>query len=120
MTREIPVAFHVCSFTVCPTVTAKMPYEEFRSAVLRAGRFSAFEATETPRAAKMFTRLCADPWIDTDKSCGYPWTRVKARLEAKPEYIEIFECPICKGDKCRHRSRVLVRRDLIRPTEAKP
>ncbi len=112
--------FHVCSFTACPTVAAQMPYEEFRAAVLRAGRFSAFEARETQRAAKMFTRLCADPWIDTDKSCGYPWTVVQARCEAKPEYIDIFKCPICNGDKCRHRSRVLVRRDLIQPTEAKP
>jgi len=67
------------SFESVPRPKAKTTYEEFRQSVLDAGKFSAFEATHTPRMAGLFTRLCRDPLIETDNSCGYPWTLVWMR-----------------------------------------
>lgn len=64
-------------------------------AVLRvlhlAGRFSVFEATANDAIARTMTRLCHKGCsivrdgvrtdygrlIETDNSCGYPWTKVK-------------------------------------------
>ena len=51
-------------------------YAELKAAVLEAGRFSVFEATETPKAARFYTRLCKDPDIETFK-LGFPWTGVR-------------------------------------------
>ena len=70
---------HICSFQSAPTVTRKTRYEDLKEAVLRARRFSVFEATENQFAAGMYTRLCRDPEIETDISCGYPWTLVRRR-----------------------------------------
>ena len=50
-------------------------YEAVKTAVLEAGRFSAFEAVETPRA---FERLMQDPEIQVVEM-GYPWIGVKLR-----------------------------------------
>ena len=57
----------------------------------KAGRFSVFEATANDTIARMMTRLCYKGYstvrdgvrtdygrlIETDNSCGYPWTKVK-------------------------------------------
>jgi hypothetical protein len=43
----------------------------------RTGRFSVFEATENQTIANTMTRLCHSALIETDHSCGYPWTNVK-------------------------------------------
>lgn len=43
----------------------------------RTGRFSVFEATENQTIANTMTRLCRGPLIETDNSCGYPWTKVQ-------------------------------------------
>lgn len=58
----------------------KRTYETVKQAVLEAGRFSVFEASSTMKNAKLFTKLCADPEIETF-DMGYPWTGV--RLKAK-------------------------------------
>ena len=58
----------------------RLTYEAVKAAVLQAGRFSVFEATETPQRARLFDRLCQDPEIETDHtSCGFPWTLVRRR-----------------------------------------
>lgn len=75
-----PHIVHVCSFDALPKVTQRTTYESLRSAALKAGRFSVFEATDSPRAAKFFTRLCRDPTVKTTPM-GFPWTRVE---RAKP------------------------------------
>jgi len=57
----------------------RMTYAQFRDAVLKAGRFSCFEATDSDWSAGMFTALCRDPEIETDLSRGFPWTLVRLR-----------------------------------------
>ena len=67
------------------TPKLRRDYAAFREAVLKAGRFSVFEATETAWRARLFTDLCNDPTIETDISCGFPWTLVRER----PAPVEI-------------------------------
>lgn len=52
-------------------------YEELKEAVLKAGRFSCFEASVEGRG-DMFTRLMQDPDIEKVEM-GYPWIGVKRR-----------------------------------------
>ena len=73
---------HICSFQGVDTPTRKTLYEDFRAAVLRAGRFSVFEATANDTAAAMFTRLCRDPGVVTEP-VGFPWTKVRAKEESR-------------------------------------
>ncbi len=71
---------HICNFDAVELPRgAKGNYAEFRKAVLKAGRFSVFEATENQRVAGLYTTLCRDPEIETDISCGFPWTRVRLK-----------------------------------------
>jgi hypothetical protein len=59
----------------------RLTYAAVKDAVLAAGRFSVFEATETPQRARIFDRLCKDPEIETDNvSCAYPWTLVRRKV----------------------------------------
>lgn len=50
-------------------------------------RFSVFEVTDNMGIARTMTRIVQDGYIETDISCGYPWTayklteKGKARLE---------------------------------------
>ena len=67
---------HVCSFQSVDTPTRKTRYEDFRAKVLKAGRFSVFEATANQTAAAAFTRLCKDPSVKTE-TLGFPWTAVR-------------------------------------------
>lgn len=69
------VRVHICSFQACPEVNKRTDYHEFKEAVLKAGRFSVFEASATRLSARMFDRLCRDPEIETE-NIGFPWTRV--------------------------------------------
>lgn len=66
---------HICSFEAGPRVTARTKYAEFRDAVLAAGKFSAFEATASPRVARLYDQLCRDPEVITER-LGFPWTKV--------------------------------------------
>ena len=60
-------------------------YAKFRDKALEAGRFSVFEATENERLANLYTRLCHDPQVYTDHSCGFPWTTVRWRKNPNQE-----------------------------------
>lgn len=72
----------VCTFDSAEHLTGKArTYEAVRDAVLAAGRFSCFEASSSPRNARLFTRLCKDPELETF-DLGYPWTGVR-RKESK-------------------------------------
>ena len=73
-------AIHICSFQSADTVTRRTTYGDLKAAVLKAGRFSVFEATANDRAAGMFDRLERDPDIETDHTCGFPWIGVKIRV----------------------------------------
>jgi hypothetical protein len=69
---------HIDAFQSVDTVTSKTQYEDLRMAVLRAGRFSAFEASANTHAARLYNRLVRDPAVRcTD--LGYPWTKVEAK-----------------------------------------
>ena len=51
----------------------------------RTRRFSCFEASENDVIAKTMTYLCHSPLIETDNSCGYPWTKVKLTAAGEAE-----------------------------------
>jgi hypothetical protein len=50
--------------------------EDVLRVLAKTGRFSIFEATEKQTNAGTLTRLVRDKFIETDTSCGYPWTLV--------------------------------------------
>lgn len=56
----------------------KLTYASAKRAVLAAGRFSVFEATETKRRAELLTRMAKDPRIVMTK-VGFPWTKVERK-----------------------------------------
>ncbi len=57
-------------------------YEAVKAAALVAGRFSVFEATDTPAAARLFTRLERDPDVETFRNPpGYPWIGIRRRVQ---------------------------------------
>lgn len=60
-------------------VGKRRTYAAVKAAVLKAGRFSVFEATSSPANARLFTRLSNDPELVIDNSCGYPWVKVSLR-----------------------------------------
>ena len=68
---------HICSFDAVP-ITPQMTYEGFKQQALDAGRFSVFEAAANKRVADLFTRLCADPEVEIERS-AYPWTAVRVK-----------------------------------------
>ena len=70
---------HICSFDAVGEIKRGTSYEDFRAMVLKAGRFSVFEASENPRTAELYARLCADPTVETDNSTPYPWTAVRVK-----------------------------------------
>lgn len=78
-----PTTVHLCSFQAAPPVTRRTTYEQFRADVLAAGRFSCFEASDNPRAARFYTQLCKDPTVETIKEpeFSYPWTGVREAAE---------------------------------------
>lgn len=71
-------AVYVDSFQSVDTVNRKTRYKDLKVAVLKAGRFSVFEATVNPLAAGMFDRLCQDPEVEI-AILGFPWTAVKLK-----------------------------------------
>lgn len=75
MSARGPVV-HVCSFDALPRVTQRTTYESLRATAVEVGWFSVFEAAASPRAAKLFARLCRDPTVKTTPM-DFPWTRVE-------------------------------------------
>jgi hypothetical protein len=71
----------LCSFTALSHLRGReRTYENIKSAVLDAGRFSCFDVV-TQKDCKIFTALCRDPDLEVT-NLGYPWTEVK-RKEVK-------------------------------------
>lgn len=69
----------VCNFESTDHLKGKKrTYEAIKAVVLEIGRFSVFEATNTMKDAKIFTRLCEDPEVETFQM-GFPWTGVRRR-----------------------------------------
>lgn len=66
---------HICSFEAVGPIKPKTSYESFKHMVLRAGRFSCFEATANNRTADLYTKLCDDPEIDVIRE-SFPWMKV--------------------------------------------
>lgn len=71
-----------CSFTALPPVTRRTTYRDLKRAVLKAGRFSVFDAMDSDRSARMFTKLCRDPSVRTRK-LAFPWTTVSPKPKRK-------------------------------------
>ena len=72
----------ICSFTSDVPVSRKTDYRTFRERVLRAGRFSVFQATASQYAARLYTRLEQDPTVEVTRA-GFPWCTVKRRGETE-------------------------------------
>jgi hypothetical protein len=69
----------ICSFEAVDWPRRRrLTYASCKRAVLKAGRFSVFEATETKRRADLMTRLAKDPRI-VMTPVGFPWTKVSRR-----------------------------------------
>ena len=70
---------HLCSFEAVAWPRGRaQTYANVKAAVLRAGRFSVFEATETQARARLMTRLALDPDL-VFTQVGFPWTEVRAK-----------------------------------------
>lgn len=74
-------ALHICRFDTTGELTGKnLTYENLKRAVLAAGRFSVFEATQSGKHAALFNRLCRDEELVTDhEKYGFPWTAVRLK-----------------------------------------
>ena len=73
--------FHVdCFSSADHLIGRKRTYAAIKDAVLAAGRFSVFEATNSNKDARLFTQLHHDPELVCDHTRGYPWIYV-SRLE---------------------------------------
>lgn len=69
--------FVVCQFDSAEHLTGKKrTYATVKAAVLAAGRFSVFEAMANAKNARLFTKLCADPTVETFE-LGFPWTGIR-------------------------------------------
>ena len=70
--------FQRCSFSSTDELRGKtLTYENVKACVLKAGKFSAFEASQSQKHAYLFTQLCRDPELIVDnKAFGFPWTKV--------------------------------------------
>ena len=66
---------NVCQFDSTAYVE-KPTYRKIKAAVLKAGRFSVFEATESPRKARWFERLHKDPELEVFQ-VPFPWVGVR-------------------------------------------
>jgi hypothetical protein len=83
-------AIHICSFASTDDIkglqgkrklsgaAAESVYAALKATVLKAGRFSVFEATASMRAAHFFTRLHNDPELEV-VPMAYPWTGLRRR-----------------------------------------
>ena len=77
---------HICRFDTTMDIPArKLTYELVKQTVLAAGRFSCFEASDTPKRAKLFTMLHDDVELVTDNTRGYPWIYVRPATAEEQE-----------------------------------
>lgn len=105
---------HIDSFEAVATLKGEsLTYENLKAAVLRAGKFSVFEATATAKHAKLYTQLNNDLEIELDnESVGFPWTLVKKRL--------VPLCAECRGLGKIERQEMLNKRNFIVHMDACP
>ncbi len=72
---------HLCRFDSADHLTGRRrTYEAVKAAVLKAGRYSVFEATASMARARQFQRLDRDPDLVTEKA-GFPWISVRLRSD---------------------------------------
>jgi hypothetical protein len=72
-------AIRICEFSTTDELRGKhLTYENLKAVVLKTGKFSVFEATETQKRARLFERLCQDPEIELINK-SYPWTLVRLK-----------------------------------------
>ena len=57
---------------------AERVYAALKATVIKAGRFSVFEATSSMRAAHFFERLCRDPDLEVVE-LSFPWTGIRRK-----------------------------------------
>jgi hypothetical protein len=82
----MPGGIHICCFS---TALDEMPRKkqadltEVLKVLAVAGKFSCFEASANPAIAKTMTRICQEGFVETDISCGFPWTRVTLTEKGK-------------------------------------
>jgi hypothetical protein len=70
---------HICRFDSAGDVTGKRrTYENVKVAVLKAGRFSVFEATENQKSAQIFMDIERDPDLETFEM-AFPWRGVRLK-----------------------------------------
>lgn len=74
------MGLHICSIDAVGPLPRKISYAAFKARVLKAGRFSIFEAMEDNRAARFYTRLARDSEVES-KPAEYPWTNVRRLCE---------------------------------------
>ena len=67
-----------CFDSVSDIPKRKRTYDNIKSAVLEAGRFSVFDVNDK-HDGYIFTKLCEDPELEIDNSCGFPWTNVRRK-----------------------------------------
>ena len=65
----------ICNDEAGPSCNARTKYVDFRAAVVKAGKFSVFEATANSYARKLYTMLHDDRTLEV-KPVGFPWTTV--------------------------------------------
>lgn len=74
MGRRYGVGVHIDRFDSTLHLCGRQrTYAAVRAAVLEAGRFSVFEATDTVQSARLFERLERDPSVIVKRDYGYPW-----------------------------------------------
>ena len=83
-------AIVICSFSTTDIKGRRLrgaaleaAYAKLKRDVIAAGRYSVFEATQSMRAAHLFTRLHQDPDLETF-DLGYPWTGIRLRTTEAP------------------------------------
>lgn len=70
---------HLCRFDSAEhLVGKKRTYAAVKEAVLSAGRYSIFEATDSPRNAGLFNDLDRDPELERFR-LPYPWIGIKRK-----------------------------------------
>ncbi len=70
----------ICNFDSSGNLEGrKRTYKTVKAAVLEAGRFSVFEATQDMKSARIFTKMNKDPEIEIF-DLPYPWIGVRKKV----------------------------------------
>lgn len=58
---------------------SRRSYHAVKDCVLKAGRYSIFEATANAQAIRLFSSLEDDPELEVDHTLGYPWIGIRLK-----------------------------------------